>query len=505
MPSISLINHDYVYTVQDVLKLFYGQVKVEGTVLTAGQDDVLIYSELDTDLAIVSTSWQEQTIKRQVAQDEKIIKREIKRQVYGALAHITNMHFPWGSLTGIRPTYIARELLLNHDEQFAITSLIDDYFVSEEKALLAVETAIQEEAILDLFPEDDFAMYIGVPFCPSRCSYCSFSSPEGIDRPEDEMDRYLDALILELQTVWQDKSFRESLGGLVRALYIGGGTPSSFSSQQLMRLFKSLKELDIPFAENVELTFEAGRADTIDREKLLAIKHFGFDKISINPQSMREETLVRIGREHSSKAVRDAYRLAKGVGFQSINMDLIAGLAGETKDDFLYSLDEVLKLSPESVSVHNLAVKRSSRLHRLMGEAKLRGQELFDEELDINALYKPDQEVAFMLREAERRLKANDYAPYYLYRQKDGVGSLENCSYAKTGHGNLYNVAMMSDRRSVLAFGAGSISKRYMNDRLTRSPNVRNIRQYNERSIEMAKRKRALWIPQMDPESAVIM
>lgn len=525
MVTVLLHNHEFIYPLQDVLRLFYGSVQqLDGQRLSADPGKIVDFAKTGGDVVIHSirhgsgviesriesdgaadkaaagahdsvpeagSNVQRPIVSKEPITDEITQKREVKRQLYYLLSELTDMKFPWGSLTGIRPTYVARQLIDQHGIDAARRLLEDFYFVSPEKADLALVTAENEDHLMRGFDEQDLALYVGIPFCPTRCSYCSFSSPEGIGRPSEEMDRYLDALTVELSAVWQSDEMRKQLGqSKVRAVYIGGGTPTALSAQQLQRLFHMLGTLDIPFTECCERTIEAGRPDTINREKLERIRDYAFTRISINPQSMNDATLDRIGRSHSKAAIIRVMQEAKSVGFRDINMDLIAGLAGETAADFSNSLAEVLALEPDSVSVHNLAVKRSSRLHRLITEAdtaaapKPRSPELL-----IRKRFKPDEEIAAMLLEARHELELRGYRPYYLYRQKNGLGSLENASFSKKGKGCLYNIAMMGDMRSVISFGACSISKRVIGDRLERSANLRNIGEYNRRSAEMAKRK----------------
>lgn len=418
------------------------------------------------------------------------IKREIKRQLYYISSQLTAMDFPWGSLTGIRPTYVASQLIERMGSTAAYDELCDFFFVSPEKASLAIQTATMENHLLEDFREEDLAIYIGIPYCPTRCSYCSFSSYEGIGRPEAEMDRYLDALIHELEAIWGDAEFRQQLGGSqVRALYIGGGTPTALNATQLDRLCQAIHDLDLPFTAQPELTIEAGRPDTIDPEKLAILKAAGFERISVNPQSMVDETLIRIGRMHGSEAIHRAFRESRAAGFENINMDLIAGLAGESREEFAYSLQEVLALQPESITVHNLAIKRGSRLHRLMTESEHLHNEQQTAEKAIGSLYQPDPDVAWMVSHAREHLEAAGYRSYYLYRQKDGRGGLENVGYSLPRRANLYNIAMMADLRSVMAFGAGSSSKHGRG----RQVNLRNIKQYIDRVDEMIEAKRMIW------------
>ena len=516
MPIISLINHNYRFPIQDVLRLFYGRsisdlpTSPPDIQIQAGDSDTAIQSIVET---VGSSGTDEQTTYRistvvpsralvirseRPIQSEIEIKRELKRQLYFICAELTGMHFPWGSLTGIRPTYVASQQIQELGAEAARRELTDFFFVEADKASLAIETATTEDRLLEDFNPDDLAIYIGIPFCPTRCSYCSFSSFEGIGRPAGEMDNYLDALIHELESIWSNPEVRAQLApAQVRALYIGGGTPTALTAKQLQRLCDTLHSLDIPFTPDAEWTVEAGRPDTIDPEKLAILKQAGFERISVNPQSMVDETLTRIGRMHGSEAVRIAFEQSRAAGFDNINMDLIAGLAGESREEFAYSLAEVLAISPESITVHNLAVKRGSRLHRLMTESEYLHDEGQLAEQAIGTLYQPDPDVAWMVAHARMELEAAGYKPYYLYRQKDGRGGLENVGYAKPGKANLYNIAMMGDQRSVMGFGAGSSSKHGTG----RQANLRNIKQYIDRIDELIERKSMMWFSTAETEA----
>lgn len=454
------------------------------------------------------------------ATEPRLLRREIKRQLYLALRQYTGHAYPWGSLTGIKPTYIAQELLAGYGgcgpdaarapiksgreepegaagagASFAVSRLEQAYSVSLGKARLAVETALREAQLLRQFDAQDAALYIHIPFCPSRCFYCSFSSEEGIDSPEPLMRSYVQALTSELEltaAAWA----RASQAGrqpaapgfprLVRAIYFGGGTPSALPPALLEELLSRLEALPFPYASQVERTFEAGRPDTLTPAKLEILRAHHFDHISVNPQTMKDATLQKIGRRHTAAQVREAVALCHSLGFDHINMDLIAGLPGETEADFEHSLTACLALQPYGVSVHTLAVKRSSRWQSELDQKHTMAQRLA-------LLHQPSRMVAAMLDQAWQRLEAAGLLPYYLYRQKDGLGGLENVSYARGGQGSLYNVAMMTDSRSVLGFGAAAMSKRVSPNQVERKANVRSLQAYLQRPAEMAQRKTALF------------
>ena len=321
-------------------------------------------------------------------------------------------------------------------------------------------------------------MYVGIPFCTTRCAYCSFSSGEIGDG--HLVEPYLAALEREIDAA---RALMDEAGLRMRALYVGGGTPTSLDARQLARL---LCRLQRAFPGATEWTVEAGRPDTLDEEKLRVLRDFPVGRISINPQTMNDATLQRIGRAHTAQDILSAYALARRIGFDHINMDLIAALPGETPADFERTLAKIRSLAPESLTVHTLAVKRSSRLHEQS--------------------YRPT-ETDTVQKMVERGLEAaHDMGmrAYYLYRQKYMAGNLENVGYALPGHACTYNIDIMEETTSILALGAGGISKRVQDDaekRIRRAPNVQNIEQYTARVNEMIERKRALFLKDAEPDA----
>lgn len=399
-------------------------------------------------------------------------KRHHKRQhclaLYHALVQATGAVPPWGSLTGIRPT---RLVLAAMEEGLSLSDagrqVKETFSLREDKARLLIDIlAVQMQ--LPKAGENQVSCYIGIPFCPSRCRYCSFLSQEAGDGRL--LAPYVAALEQEIAaTIALMKRHHLSC----RALYIGGGTPTVLPDELLARVLSAAQPL-IKTAQ--ETTLEAGRADTITRSKLELINAQGIQRISINPQTLHDQTLQRIGRRHSSIQALQAFALAREIGFDNINMDLIAGLSGESLAMFQETLLQVLALAPESITVHSLAIKRSSQMHQA-GDAL------------------PDKHVAEdMVNLASQLLQGAGYQPYYLYRQKHMAGNLENVGYARPGKACLYNIDMMEDQTSVLAMGAGSISKRVWQDgrRILRAPNVKNVQAYIQRVGEMAQRKDAL-------------
>lgn len=394
----------------------------------------------------------------------------VKRGVYEALRDTMAIRPAWGMLTGIRPAKKANELMAGGlTPQEAVKHMMEKFDVTEKKASLAVEVALAEQHILGSIKENDIDVYIGIPFCPTRCLYCSFASYP-LDKFADKEKKYVDSLIKEINYLGE-----YSKGLKVRSVYIGGGTPTALCAEELERVLKAVKDnFDI---ENVlEYTVEAGRPDTITDEKLRLIKQYGVSRISINPQSMVEKTLKTIGRDHTPEHIRQAFLKAREAGFDNINMDIIVGLPGETEDDLKYTLEEIKKLSPESLTVHTLAVKRASRLK---------------EELEKITMASAG-EIENMLGLSAKCAGEMGMEPYYMYRQKNMVGNFENVGYCKKDRQCLYNVDIMEEKITVLAAGAGATTKVYEpeNNHIYRIYNVKSLDDYIERTDEMIQRKK---------------
>ena len=400
--------------------------------------------------------------------DEITEKNEAKRFLYNQLSSITGKQPDWGILTGVRPAKLTGELEKRYGSPEAADVLKQEFLVAPSKIDLLLETrAVQRDLAAPAEPEA-VGLYLGIPFCPTRCVYCSFTS-----NPADEtkIEQYLETLEKEIEYTGRRM---HACGMYPDSIYIGGGTPTTLSAEQLDRL---LGKINAAFdcSRLREYTVEAGRPDTITKEKLQAILQHGAERISINPQSMKEKTLERIGRKHTPEQIERAFLLAKQVGVPIVNMDLIAGLPGEIPEDFLRSLQRVLELGPENITVHTLAVKRASKLR----------------ELDETYCYRQGQTVREMLERGRVLLRDAGYRPYYLYRQKQMTGNFENVGYAKPGTESLYNIKIMEENQTVVALGAGGISKFYepKENRLERVPNVSNYEIYMERIDEMLQRK----------------
>lgn len=399
-------------------------------------------------------------------------KNAFKRFFYRSLCQETGKTLPWGNLTGIRPTKIAMTMMEQGKSREEITAYLrETHLVSEEKTRLAIEIAEREREILSaLHYENGYSLYVGIPFCPTTCLYCSFTSYP-ISAWKKRVGTYLEALGREIEET--AKLFQ---GRILDTVYIGGGTPTSLSAEQLEWLLKKLSG-SFDFSTVQEFTVEAGRADSITEDKLRVLYENGVTRISVNPQTMKQETLDLIGRRHTVEQVEEAFHLARRVGFTNINMDMILGLPGETAADVAATIEAIQALSPDELTVHSLAVKRASKLGRWIEENGATAYNNTDEIMEIAARGAADM----------------DMAPYYLYRQKNMSGNFENVGYARRDKYGIYNILINEEKQTILALGAGAITKGvFPDDRIERCENVKDVGQYIERIDEMIERKRRL-------------
>ena len=399
-----------------------------------------------------------------------IIKNGVKQTIYDALLSISARRAPWGILMGIRPVKIVHDLL---DKRLAdkriLEILIGEYRLDLRKANLLVDIGKRQRKYIYPMDDDRFSLYISIPFCPSRCIYCSFPSVP-ISRYADMVTEYRDRLIREIEGIGKLMA-----GHRINTVYIGGGTPTAIPAADLDRIIRSVYKV---FGRKSigEFTVEAGRPDTITREMLNMLKGNDIGRISINPQTMNDDTLKAIGRYHSSMDTERAYYLAKEIGFDVINMDLIAGLPSEGRKDIINTLMAIEELNPENLTVHTLAVKRGSKFERTMDRYRIGGQETIEEMLEESANY------AYRM----------DMKPYYLYRQKQIAGNFENIGYSKEGMECIYNIAIMEERETIMGAGMGAVSKVLLpGKRIRRVPNFKSMEEYMGRVDELLERKRA--------------
>ncbi len=402
--------------------------------------------------------------------DRTEAKSKIKRRLYFILYARTGKTLPWGTLTGIRPTKIALTRLEEGWSPEEISAYMRrTYLTSQEKIDLSIDIAERERSLLaPLNYEKGYSLYVGIPFCPTTCLYCSFTSYP-IGKWAGRTGEYLKALFRELE--YTAKRFQ---GRPLDTVYFGGGTPTSLSAEDLDQLLKKVREL-FDTSQALEFTVEAGRPDSITREKLLTLKKHGVTRISINPQTMKQETLDIIGRRHTVEMVKEKFALARELGFDNINMDFIIGLPGETAEDTAMTMEEIKALGPDSITVHSLAIKRASRLNLLWEEYKDRTGK------DIDAMAEISRKAA-----GEMGME-----PYYLYRQKNIAGNFENVGYALPGKACIYNILIMEELQTIAACGAGTTTKLIFpsENRKERVENVKDADQYVERIEEMLERK----------------
>ncbi len=406
--------------------------------------------------------------------DRKATKNKLKQALYQMLSGYTGRTLPWGALTGIRPVKIPMSMLEQGIGEDKVRDyMAGTYFATGQKISLSIEIAKRElEVLQGIDYKQGYSLYVGIPFCPSICSYCSFSSSP-IGMWEGKTDSYLDTLDKELAYTASSFSHKK-----LNTIYIGGGTPTTLSPSQLDRLLSGIARR-FSFADLLEYTVEAGRPDSITREKLNVLREHGISRISINPQTMKQETLDLIGRRHTVGQAVENFWLARELGFDNINMDLILGLPGETLEDVRGTMEQVKRLSPDNLTVHSLAIKRAARLKMFAEDYEGMAMENSWDMVDLTAAYARELGLS----------------PYYLYRQKNMAGNFENVGYARPGKAGLYNILMMEEKQDIVALGAGSISKRvYPSGQIERVENVKDVALYIGKIEEMIDRKRKLFI-----------
>ena len=400
--------------------------------------------------------------------DVRHTRRILQQSYYLAAMQVLDAAPPWGALSGVRPSKLStKALLAGKTRRQAERELETEFFVTPERARLCVDASEHTVEAMNLLEARDLSVYIGIPFCPTRCSYCSFVS-ESVERFGEFLPPYLDCLLREVE--YTGKLLRES-GRHVRTLYMGGGTPTTLSSAQMARLLDAVnRQFDL--SRCLEFTVEGGRPDTLDAEKLRVIKNGGATRISINPQTMSDAVLKAVGRRHTARQTAEVFALAREAGFDDINMDLIAGLPTDTAEGFAESLRQVMDLGPSNITVHTLALKK--------------GADLFQRRVAL-----PSQaDVARMLEDAEARLRAADFAPYYLYRQKYMSGSFENVGWCKPGYTGLYNIYMMEELHTILSLGGGGMNKINLpEEKLARYHNPKYPQDYIQRIDTILRQK----------------
>lgn len=476
MIEVKVNQESFAYDIHSLIKAFYPEEEINVrekdafTEGTASQMSVEVGKEKIEFAVYENQALQKKSRVCVENPDRKLIKNQLKQLIYGVLSDYTGRTLPWGTLTGIRPVKIPMSLLEQGKSNVEIADYMrSTYFCSNEKTALAVSIANREREVLKgLDYQEGYSLYVGIPFCPSICLYCSFSSSP-LNRWEKQVDTYLEALFSELRFL--GKAYK---GRKLNTIYVGGGTPTTLGPSQLDRLMSVLEEC-FDYENLKELTVEAGRPDSVTWEKLQVLKAHGVTRVSVNPQTMNQETLNIIGRKHTVEQTKEAFHMAREAGFDNINMDLIVGLPGEDLPQVRHTLDELRLLGPDSITVHSLAVKRAARLKLFQDEYRRMGLKNSQEIMDLAYFSCVEQKLY----------------PYYLYRQKNMTGNFENVGYAKVDKAGIYNILIMEEKQTILAAGAGAASKFVFGaDHIERVENVKDVAQYIGRIDEMIERKR---------------
>ena len=481
-----ICSHDnFIYDVHSLVKAFYPGEDIKVVTIDKMEpstcDGLHIFVDYEDDHSAIRIFEGSNIIicndSEMVSYDNRVeYKNFLKKVLYISLSKYTGKQLPWGTLTGMRPTKIA---VTNMEHGLSDNEILEYYknvyLTSDSKAKLSIDIAHRETNILSNIHYDmGYSLYIGIPFCPTICLYCSFTSfPRSIY--EKKIDKYIACLKKEIDYVANDFTDR-----VLDSVYIGGGTPTTLTSNELRDLILYIKE-KLDMSKIKEFTVEAGRADSINEDKLKTLKELGVTRISVNPQTFNQNTLDLIGRRHTVEQVYEAYELARSIGFDNINMDLIVGLPGEKYEDVRYTMQKVKELNPESVTVHSLAIKRASRLNKWVEDHGIECITNSDDIMDMT------QNVC----------ESIGLKPYYLYRQKNMSGNFENVGYAKEGKEGIYNILIMEEKQSIVALGAGTVTKRVFHEadnyRMERCDNVKDIDMYIEKIDEMIERKRKLF------------
>lgn len=489
MLKIKTYGHNFAFEIKELLKIFDLSAEVipqkEKDTFSASVElnnetieSLLEYSETEIFvLTLGKFNGNTSKIKEQVKktnnpqQDNKISKRLIKRGIFSLLKKELKKEIPWGILTGIRPTKIVHGMLNQKivDNEI-INKLMNEFYIGKDKAKLLLDIAKTEYNILYPMDENKISLYISIPFCPTRCNYCSFPS-NPMNKSGHLTGEYVNALCKEIEETANLKKVKNKI---IDTVYIGGGTPSSLSHMEIDKILNCIRK-SFNLSQIREFTFEAGRPETITLDKLEVLKRSGITRLSINPQTMNDCTLRGINREHTSEEVIEAYRMAKEFGFNNINMDIIIGLPNETINMLKYTMEQIKDINPSSITVHTLSIKKASNLK----------ENNYSNIIDEN-------EILDMIDLTMQYAKSMGLQPYYLYRQKYMVGNLENIGYSKPSYEGIYNIQIMEEKQTIIALGAGAVSKIIFNEdnRLERVPNVKNLEHYLNRVEEMVERKR---------------
>ncbi len=476
--KLCLINNGFKYELEKLIRIFLPFEKIEFFDFAQLGENVAI-AEIKGETAKASLYvngkkyYSEHKITAKNGDFQKDSELFLANSLFNCLSEAFNYASQWGILTGVRPAKLFSRITKAKGSDFA-----EDYFksflkVSDKKISLCKATIKGEKAITSRSRDDSFSLYVSIPFCPTRCSYCSFVS-HSVEKARGYIPQYVELLCRELEIT--AKNVNENKLKLM-TVYIGGGTPTTLSAEQIAKIMQTVRE-NFDLSGILEYTVEAGRPDTITKEKLVAIKNGGATRISINPQTMNDEVLQKIGRQHTAMQAVEAFKLARECGFDNINMDLIAGLSGDNFESFCQTVKEVVSLNPESVTVHSLSMKRASNLS-ISGDLP---------EIEMG------KTASDMVDFAYNYLSESGILPYYMYRQSKTVGNLENVGYAKAGYEGLYNVYIMDETHSILACGASAVTKlrQPFGDKIERIFNFKYPYEYINRFSEICERKNGI-------------
>jgi len=467
--KVKLNNLDFRYDVFQMINLFYSFANIEFT-----EDDFNLSIEILEEEIIVQTNDIKYIVK---INKEFKLKEEIRKAVFTFLSESTKKVLPWGTLVGIRPSKKALELLNGgYSEEEIVKDFKDRYVTSKEKSRLCIEVAEYERNIVNE-NENIISVYVGMPFCPTRCLYCSFTS-NPIGGCKNTVKPYLEALTKEIEAL---SKYIKDKKLIIESVYFGGGTPTAVSEGEFEEIMKDIYENLVSENNIKEFTVECGRPDSITEEKLKSMIRYKVQRISINPQTMNDSTLKLIGRNHSSEDAVEKFKMARKLGFDNINMDIIVGLPGEKLEHIDNTCNKILELNPDSITVHGMSIKRASKLYENIINNE--SYEIPVQE-ELNNMYNATGDLAQKL----------EMVPYYMYRQKNMVGNMENVGYSKRGKEGIYNIQMIEEKQTIIALGADAVSKIVFleENRIERFGNIKDVREYTKRIDEMIEKKIAL-------------
>lgn len=466
--KIYLNDLKYRYEVYQLFNVYFSMSNID--FVEKDKSDYKVYIDDET-LKFIYKDYQ----RKEKISEEK--KHSIRRFIFICLRELTNDIYPWGILIGIRPSKIALKLLKEgNTEEEVINIFKERYLAHEDKAKLCIDVARAEERIVNK-DKNNIAVYIGMAFCPTRCVYCSFTA-NPIAAHKKMVMPYIEALIKEINGM---SSYIKEKNLNIESVYFGGGTPTSVNDEEFAMVMKEIYDNFIKDNNVKEFTVECGRPDSINKNKLQTMKDYKVNRISINPQTMNDKTLKLIGRNHTSEDIIEKFNMARNLGFEHINMDLIIGLPGEGYEEFLNTKNEIIKLKPDSITIHGLALKRGSAMYENF---------VLKKGIEVTL----QDEIIKMYAETKNLGDSLGLSPYYMYRQKNMVGNMENLGYAKKGKECIYNIQMIEEKQTIIALGAAAVSKVVFleEDRLERFPNLKDLHEYIRRIDEMIKRKKGL-------------